>query len=86
MSPIFRCMDQAALDLAYNNVKAEPDYTTLMERCRLDTLALYEANAVERDIRYGPRDRQRFDWIGSGRPDAATLVFIHGGYWQTYVK
>jgi arylformamidase len=37
------------------------------------------------DLRYGPRDRNRLDFIkvADGAP---TLVFIHGGYWQMRAK
>jgi acetyl esterase/lipase len=37
------------------------------------------------DLRYGPRERNRIDVLkaNTGGP---TLVFIHGGYWQTRAK
>jgi acetyl esterase/lipase len=84
--PIFRGMTRVELDVAYNNVKAEPDFTGLMTRYRDSSRALYEAFQVERDISYGPGPRQRFDWVSCGRPTAPTFVFIHGGYWQNYTK
>jgi acetyl esterase/lipase len=37
------------------------------------------------DLRYGPRERNRIDFLKTteGGP---TLLFIHGGYWQTRAK
>jgi acetyl esterase/lipase len=86
MEPIFRGMTRAELDIAYNNVKAEPDFASLMARFQESSRALYERFHVQRDISYGPGPRQRFDWVSCGCADAPTFVFIHGGYWQNYTK
>ena len=37
------------------------------------------------DLRYGPRERNRIDFFKAGEK-APTLLFIHGGYWQTRAK
>jgi arylformamidase len=37
------------------------------------------------DLRYGPRERNRIDFLKAGEK-APTLVFIHGGYWQMRAK
>jgi arylformamidase len=37
------------------------------------------------DLRYGPRERNRIDFFKAAEK-APTLVFIHGGYWQTRAK
>ena len=34
------------------------------------------------DLRYGPRERNRIDFLKAA-DKAPTLLFIHGGYWQT---
>jgi arylformamidase len=79
-------MTRVELDIAYNNVKAEPDFASLIAHYQSSSRALYEAFPVERDISYGPGMRQRFDWVSCRRPAAPTFVFIHGGYWQNYTK
>ena len=38
------------------------------------------------DLSYGPRPRNRIDFLKSGAPDAPTLIFLHGGYWQMRSK
>src|SRR6185369_7086086 len=37
------------------------------------------------DLRYGPRERNRIDFFRAAS-NAPTLLFIHGGYWQTRAK
>src|SRR6195952_642308 len=37
------------------------------------------------DLRYGPRERNRIDFLKAA-DKASTLLFIHGGYWQSRAK
>jgi acetyl esterase/lipase len=37
------------------------------------------------DLRYGPRERNRIDFLKAA-DTGPTLLFIHGGYWQTRAK
>jgi acetyl esterase/lipase len=37
------------------------------------------------DLRYGPRERNRIDFL-KVRDEGPTLLFIHGGYWQNRAK
>ena len=37
------------------------------------------------DLRYGPRERNRIDFLKAAEK-APTLLFIHGGYWQARAK
>lgn len=83
---VYRGMDRAALDAAYNNTQAVPDFPAIYARCRARSAALYAAHPCERDVAYGDGARQRFDRIACGRNDAPTFVFIHGGYWQNCTK
>ncbi|MBS0316612.1 MAG: alpha/beta hydrolase, partial [Proteobacteria bacterium] len=59
-------------------------------------LAQYEAQSAvvapsgTLDLRYGPHERQRFDFFGagsgpSGKP-LGTLLYFHAGYWQSRDK
>jgi arylformamidase len=85
---LYRGMDRVALDAAYNNTKAIPDFPETLARFQGLSAELYEAEAgrCRRDVAYGAGARQRFDWIGCGRSGAPTFIFIHGGYWQNCVK
>ena len=66
----YRGMDRAALDLAYNNLRAEPDYSAMMARFKNQSDVLYRSAEARRDIAYGDRPRQRFDWLSCGRPSS----------------
>jgi len=84
MTALFRGMDKAALDAAYNNSLAVgmekrnryiADWTARSQ-------ALAQRLPVKRDLRYGEAPRNRLDFIPCGKPNAPTFVWIHGGYWQ----
>jgi arylformamidase len=38
------------------------------------------------DLRYGPAERQRLDFLAAAPRRAPTLRFLHGGYWQSRAK
>lgn len=86
MTILYRGMDRAALDAAYLNTKAIPDFPAVLASCQARSAALYAATPAQRDLRYGSRPAQRFDWLRCGLPGAPLFVFIHGGYWQHCAK
>lgn len=81
---LYRGMDKAALDAAYNNGAAIG--ATARDRYFADWTARTKALAAQvgarTDLRYGDGARQRIDFYPSGVASAPTLLFIHGGYWQ----
>jgi acetyl esterase/lipase len=81
---LFRGMDRAALDAAYNNRNAVG--STKVDAFNADWRARSEVLRAKRkpeiDLRYGPGARERLDFYAGGKPKAPTLMFIHGGYWQ----
>jgi acetyl esterase/lipase len=80
--PIYRGMDRAALDAAYNNSAAVADSADYLARWRdRSAYVRMRGNAVL-DLRYGGRERARLDFFSSGNAKAPLFVFIHGGYWQ----
>ncbi len=85
---LYRGMDRAALDAAYNNTaavgQARRDEHVAGWSTRSD--ALRRARPGRIDLRYGDGARQRLDFFGCGTPAAPTLVYVHGGYWQTNDK
>ncbi|MDN7854136.1 alpha/beta hydrolase [Burkholderia seminalis] len=86
MTILYRGMDRAALDAAYLNTKAVPDFPALLASCQARSAALYDATPGRRDLRYGAQPAQRFDWLSCGQASAPLFVFIHGGYWQHCTK
>jgi arylformamidase len=80
--PIYRGMDRAALDDAYNNTAAVADSAEWIARWT-DASAQVRRNAAARlDIAYGMRARARLDYLPCQANRAPLFVFIHGGYWQ----
>jgi acetyl esterase/lipase len=81
----WRTMSQQERDLGLNNGVAVADSTA--------TVAGWERRSAEMrtrfpdhiDLGYGPRERNRIDFLKAG-DKAPTLLFIHGGYWQARAK
>jgi len=86
MTTLYRGMDRATLDAAYDNVNAIPDFPAVYADFKARSATLYGSSSSRLDLRYGDRPRERFDWIACGLRDAPTFVFIHGGYWQNCAK
>jgi arylformamidase len=84
-TPDWRKMSQEERDLGLNNgvaVAGSADIVAGWERLSLEMRA---RNSGYLDLRYGPRERNRIDFL-KAREKGPTLVFIHGGYWQTRAK
>ena len=81
---MYRGMDKAALDAAYNNTAAvgiaKRDQYVAGWSARSD--AVRKARGGKIDLRYGGEPRQRLDFFACGTSGAPTLAYIHGGYWQ----
>ena len=79
---IYRGMDKAALDAAYNNSAAVANSADLMARGRERSAVVRAGPRAKLDIAYGSRPRERLDYFASGAAKPPLFVFIHGGYWQ----
>jgi len=83
---LYRGMDRAALDAAYNNSAAVADSAGFIARWEEKSAALRHALPEHLDLRYGAAPRARLDFFTAGTKGAPTLLFIHGGYWQRNAK
>jgi len=83
---IYRGMDRAALDAAYNNSEAVADSADWLARWREKSAVVRAAGGARLDVTYGARPRERLDYFSSGAKNAPLFVFIHGGYWQRNEK
>jgi len=84
-APDWRAMSQEDRDLGLNNgvaVAGSADIVAGWERRSAEMRARHSGHL---DLRYGPRERNRIDFLKAA-PEGPTLVFIHGGYWQTRAK
>jgi arylformamidase len=79
---LYRGMNRAQLDAAYNNGAAVPERDTIIAGWRARSAAVRLAHPAHLDLQYGDTPRERVDLILAAEPKAPTLAFIHGGYWQ----
>jgi arylformamidase len=81
----WRGMSQEKRDLGLNNGLAVPNGADLVGGWDKRSAELRTRYPDHLDLRYGPRERNRIDFLkaAGGGP---TLLFIHGGYWQTRAK
>ena len=82
---LYRGMDRAALDAAYNNSAAVADSPAILADWKARSDRLREARPHHLDLRYGSAERNRIDYFAAP-PGGPVLVFIHGGYWQMREK
>jgi len=82
---LYRGMDRAALDAAYDNTAAVRNSAALLADFDARSAQLREAYPQHLDQRYGTAERHRIDYFAAEKP-GPVLVFIHGGYWQMRQK
>jgi arylformamidase len=82
---MYRGMDRAALDAAYNNGAAVKDSAQIVAGWEARSARLRAKHAESMDLRYGKDERNRIDYFAARR-DGPVLMFIHGGYWQNRAK
>ena len=85
MSAIYRGMDRAALDAAYDNTGAVKDSQQYRARWWDESAAIRAEPSAQLDLRYGARPRATLDYFPA-KAGAPLFVFIHGGYWQRNEK
>jgi arylformamidase len=84
-APDWRAMSRQDRDLGLNNgiaVAGSVDIAAGWDRRSADMRARHSSHL---NLRFGPRERNRIDFV-KARQGGPTLLFIHGGYWQTRAK
>jgi arylformamidase len=84
-APDWRSMSQHDLDLGLNNSTAVAGSGELVNGWEQRSADMRKRHPDHIDLRYGPRERNRIDFL-KARDKAPTLLFIHGGYWQMRAK
>ena len=84
-APDWRTMSQQDLDLGLNNGVAVAGSGDMANGWEQRSAELRKRHSGHVELRYGPRDRNRIDFLKAA-DKAPTLLFIHGGYWQTRSK
>ncbi|HEX2365253.1 MAG TPA: alpha/beta hydrolase [Bradyrhizobium sp.] len=84
-TPDWRKLSREALDRGLNNGEAVAGSAAIVAEWDARSAELRKRHAAHLDLRYGPRERNRIDFL-KVRDGAPTLLFIHGGYWQNRAK
>src|SRR5271168_3447390 len=82
----WRSLSQQALDSGLNNGAAVAGSGNMVEGWEKLSAEMRAAHGAHLDLQYGPRERNRIDFLKSRESNAPTLLFIHGGYWQKRAK
>src|SRR5947209_4287378 len=81
----WRTMSRPELDLGLNNGVAVPESVDIVAGWDQRSTLMRAEYPEHLDLRYGPRERNRIDFLKAAE-GGPTLLFIHGGYWQTRAK
>ena len=81
----WRSLSQEALDRGLNNGGAVAGSGTMVEGWEKLSAEMRARHGAHLNLSYGPRERNRIDFLKAA-PNAPTLLFIHGGYWQMRSK
>jgi arylformamidase len=81
----WRAMSQQERDLGLNNGVAVPGSIEMVAGWEQRSGEMRKRYPGHIDLRYGPRERNRIDFLKAA-DNAPTLLFIHGGYWQARAK
>lgn len=82
MSLDWGSLTQRERDDAYNNSAAVADSPKLVEERNNASVSFRAGYAGTLELPYGESQREQWDLYPGQNPQAPTLVFIHGGYWQ----
>ena len=83
---LYRDMDRAQLDAAYNNTAHVPERGAIIADWAARARRCGTSAQTHLDIPYGDSPRERLDLLLAVDPNAPTLAFLHGGYWQMHDK
>jgi acetyl esterase/lipase len=81
----WRSMSQQERDRGLNNGEHVPGSVAMVAGWERRSSELRKRHPAHIDLRYGPRERNRIDFLKAA-DQAPTLLFIHRGYWQARAK
>jgi len=84
-APDWRKLSQQELDRGLNNGEAVAGSGAIVAGWDQASAEMRQRHAAHLDLRYGPHERNRIDFLKAA-DKGPTLLFIHGGYWQMRAK
>jgi arylformamidase len=82
----WRKLSREALDSGLNNGAAVVGSGNMVEGWEKLSAEMRARHGAHLNLQYGPRERNRIDFLKAPAANAPTLLFIHGGYWQMRSK
>jgi hypothetical protein len=79
---LYRGMDRAQLDAAYNHSAAVSERDAIVADWAARSARVRREYAGHLGLAYGETSREQLDLFLAANSQAPTLAFIHGGYWQ----
>lgn len=84
---VYKSYDQAGLNHQYNNRELVPGYAAYLDDWeKRSQLVLNSTSTSFRNIAYGELSAEKLDIYPAKKGGVPTLIFIHGGYWQSMEK
>jgi arylformamidase len=80
--PVWRDLDQAELDAAYDQSAYAPNREQILGRHATNSEGVRARLGAPRRFAYGPTPIEGLDVYATPRPNAPINVFIHGGAWR----
>ncbi|WP_434643680.1 alpha/beta hydrolase [Klebsiella sp. I138] len=71
---------------SYDNSTTVDNEAEILADFQWRSQQVYQHNENTMTFSYGPGARERIDWFISPAGKAGTIIFIHGGYWQSCNK
>ncbi len=81
--PVWLDLDQQDLDDAYDQPVYAFNVKNISERLAANNQKALAAIGKPERLAYGPADIEKVDIYKTKRPNAPTMIFIHGGSWRT---
>jgi len=79
---VWRDMDQAELDAAYDQSKYAPNLPQIVKRYATNSDAVRTRLGAPQRYAYGPTPIEALDVYPTSRANAPINIFIHGGAWR----
>lgn len=80
--PVWLDLDQEDLDDAYDQAVYAFNAQNIAERLAARSEKALSVIGKPEQVAYGPTDIEKVDIYKTKRPDAPTMIFIHGGAWR----
>lgn len=81
--PVWRDLDQTALDKAYDQGAYAPNLAQIVKRYGTNSEAARKRLGEPRHLFYGPAPIERIEWFATPKSNAPVQIFVHGGAWRS---